>query len=83
MQTSRGKQISSYDLRDRYAENMGRALGVATDWEVLGFFHKLPAEYHFTKKGQPDKRYSNYPEVDAYWNAELEERAKMIEASQL
>ena len=72
-----------YDLREKYTLNASRAVGVDIDWEVLGMFHKLPPNYHFTKKGQPDKRYSNYPEVQAYWDAELEERARIIEMSQL
>lgn len=76
-------ETNSYNLVERYVKNVGRAIAVINDWELVGGFHKLPPNYHFTKQGQPDKRYSNYPEVQAYWDAELKQRAEWIEASQI
>lgn len=72
--------MEKYNLRDDYALQSARVMGVALDWEVLGLYHRYPKGYHFTKQsGQPDKRYSNYPEVLAYYEAELLYRKELIE----
>lgn len=71
-----------YDLRQHYMDNVGRAMGVVQDWEVMGSLNNSPADYHFTRHGMPDKRYTNYPEAAAYYNAELELRSEMIANSQ-
>lgn len=65
-------------LRQFYAERAGRALAASTNWDMLGAFRITPESYHFTKSAHPDKRYKNYPEVLAFYEAELEERAEYI-----
>lgn len=68
-----------YSIVKDYTNRTARGLGAAMDWEALGFFHKTPKGYHFTKRGFPDKRYSNYPEVLAYYETERYERSRLIE----
>lgn len=72
------KELEGFDLRESYINRLAKVTGAAMDWEALGFLQKTPNSYHFTRSGKPDKRYANYPEVLAYWEAELEERTKLI-----
>lgn len=61
-----------------YNERAARALAAELDWNTLGLFHSHPKEYHFTRKGLPDKRYKNYLEVLAYLEAEQEEYLRFM-----
>lgn len=69
---------ATYDLAQSYTNQMARGIAAAQDWELLGLFEQTPKDYHLTKDGLPDKRFKNYPEVLAYHEALLDQRADWI-----